>query len=66
MAISILEIGKMVKLMEKVYLLNKMDHFIREDGNKTNSMGKEKKFKKEEKLFMKVITLKGKNKEKEN
>jgi hypothetical protein len=43
-----------------------MDHFIRVHGNKTNSTEKEKKFKKEEILFMKVILLKVKNKEKEN
>ena len=66
MVISILEIGRMVKLMEKVYLLKQMDHFIRVHGNKTNSTEKEKKFKKEEILFMKVILLKVKNKEKEN
>jgi hypothetical protein len=43
-----------------------MDHFIREDGNRINSMVKGKKFKKEEKLFMKAISLKVKNKEKAN
>ena len=43
-----------------------MAHFIRENGNKTNSTEKEKKFKKEEKLFMKVILLRVKNKEKVN
>jgi len=36
------------------------------DGNRTNSTVKEKKFRKEEKLFMKVISSKVKNKEKEN
>jgi len=43
-----------------------MDNFIKEDGSKTNSTVKEKKFKMEEKLFMKVIFSKVKNKEKEN
>jgi hypothetical protein len=43
-----------------------MDHSIKEIGNKINSTEKEKKFKKEEKLFMKAISLKVKNKEKEN
>lgn len=43
-----------------------MGHFIKEGGNKINSTVKEKKFKKEEKLFTKEISLKVKNKEKEN
>ena len=66
MVISILEIGRMVKQMEMVFLLKRMVQFILDNGKKTNSTEKEKKFKKEVKQFMKVIIVKVKNKEKEN
>ena len=56
----------MVKQMEMVFLLKRMVQFILDNGKKTNSTEKEKKFKKEVKQFMKVIIVKVKNKEKEN